>query len=109
MSDNKSEIHSDAFQLEGENLKVYQSRNVDLETHLKAGIAEDPEEETKSDRAAAQQKTKNPEDSLQQYATIADNLPASATEIDPPIIKQQEEDHNTLIANPEDGKILEDT
>ena len=40
------------------------------------------------------------------FATIADNLPASATEIDPMVNVKPEEDVNmTLQAKPEDGKI----
>ena len=49
------------------------------------------------------------EDLQNQYATIADNLPASQTEVDPtPIIRAAAEEEHTLNANPEDGKILED-
>lgn len=61
VTENKSEVPNEVFTLEGENLKSYQSRNVELENHFKGGIAEDPEEESKSDRAA-QQKTKIPDD-----------------------------------------------
>ena len=100
MTDMRSDIPEAYGHLEAESLKQFSSRNVDLETQtMKPAIVEDPEEESKSDRAI------RPEGN--QYATIADNLPMSATEIDPnPPVKSQEED--TLIANPEDGKITED-
>lgn len=108
ITENRSDIPNEAFQVDGESIKPFTSRNVEFETQFKPAIAEDPDEETKSDKAA-QQKTKA-EEAQNQYATIADNLPASATEIDPtPVIKADEAEHNTLIANPEDGKILEDT
>lgn len=108
LTENRSDIPNEAFQVDGESVKPFTSRNVEFDTQLKPAIAEDPEEETKSDKAA-QQKTKA-EEFQNQYATIAENLPASATEIDPaPVIKADEAEHNTLIAHPEDGKILEDT
>ena len=52
MTDNKSDVPNEGFHLEGESLKQFTSRNVDLETQLKAGIMEDPDEETKSDKNA---------------------------------------------------------
>lgn len=112
MTENRSEMINEAFQVDGvdgESIKPFTSRNLDYETSLKPAIAEDPNEENKSDKGD-QQQTKKEEDVQNQYATIAENLPASATEIDPtPIIRAAaEEEHNTLLANPEDGKIVED-
>ena len=110
MTENRSDY--DALHVDGESIKPFTSRNLDYDTGIKPAIAEDPDEETKSERGG-QQQMKIEEDMQNQYATIADNLPASATEIDPtPHIKaalEEDNNNNTLLANPEDGKIVEDT
>ena len=80
LTENRSDVPNAGFEPRSEGRKGFTSRNVDQEAAFKPPIAEDPEEESKSDRQLAL--NTNAED-LQQYATIADNLPASHTEIDP--------------------------
>ena len=47
--------------VDGESIKPFTSRNLDYETSLKPAIAEDPNEENKSDKGD-QQQTKKEED-----------------------------------------------
>ena len=52
LTENRSDIPNEAFQVDGESVKPFTSRNVEFDTQLKPAIAEDPEEETKSDKGA---------------------------------------------------------
>jgi len=92
LTENRSEIPNAAFGHDGDN---FTSRNPDLDSSFKPPIVEDPEEESKSDRNI--QMKAHDERDAQQYATIAENLPASATEIDPNPQIKPEEDYRTAI------------
>ena len=89
LTEDKSEMPSEGFGGDGASVvKQFTSRNGEHGTQLKPPITEDPEEESKSDRNLDHQT--RPGD-INQYATIADNLPASATEVDPnPAVKEEE-------------------
>ena len=48
MTENRSDY--EAFHVDGESIKPFTSRNLDYDTGIKPAIAEDPDEETKSER-----------------------------------------------------------
>ena len=90
--------------LVAESLKPYSTRNQEYATQDNPVVGEQFAEESKG------QPTQIPvykEES--NFATIAENLPASATEIDPmPAIRPEDENQQTLQARPEGGKIEEE-
>ena len=76
--------------LDGESQKPFTSRNMDYNTQNKQAIIEDPEEESKSEKRVKEEEKK---EQSNDFATIAEKLPASATEIDPtPALNAQEQE-----------------
>ena len=92
--------------LDGESHKPFTSRNMDYNTQDKQAIIEDPDEEQKSEKRVKEE-LKNEQSN--DFATIAEKLPASATEIDPtPALNAEDQEFQTIMVNPEGGKIREE-